>query len=131
MAYEISPYSVKITLVAGADLSAAQYTFVKVNGSGQAVACAAITDIPVGVLQNAPLIGQEAEVLVSGGTKVKAAAAATTPTLIGTNATGLAQAIVAGTATTVYVAGQYLTAPGAANEFVTAIVDCTAPGRAS
>lgn len=131
MAYEISPYSFKITLVAGADLSGAQYTFVKLNSSGQAVACAAVTDIPVGVLQNAPLSGQECEVLVSGGTKIKAAASATLPALIGTNASGLAQAIVAGTATTVYTAGQYLTAPGAANEIATAVIDCTAPGRAA
>ena len=38
MAYEISNYSVKVTLVAGADLSALQYTFVKLDSSGQAVA---------------------------------------------------------------------------------------------
>jgi hypothetical protein len=37
MAYEISNYSVKVTLVAGADLSALQYTFVKLNSSGEAV----------------------------------------------------------------------------------------------
>ena len=43
MAYEISNYSVKVTLVAGADLSALQYNFVKINSSGQAVACAAAT----------------------------------------------------------------------------------------
>ena len=75
MAYEISNYSVKVTLVAGADLSALQYNFVKINSSGQAVACAAATDIPVGVLQNAPTSGQEAEVLIVGGTKIVAGAA--------------------------------------------------------
>jgi hypothetical protein len=31
MAYEISNYTLKITLVAGADLSAAQYKFVKIS----------------------------------------------------------------------------------------------------
>jgi hypothetical protein len=70
MAYEISNYSVKVTLVAGADLSAKQYTFVKLNSSGEAIAAAAATDIPIGVLQNAPTSGQEAEVLVVGGTKL-------------------------------------------------------------
>ena len=43
MAYEISNYSVKVTLVAAADLSALQYTFVKLNSSGQAAAVAAAT----------------------------------------------------------------------------------------
>jgi hypothetical protein len=74
MAYEISNYSVKVTLVAGADLSALQYTFVKLNSSGEAIAVAAATDVPIGVLQNAPTSGQEAEVLVVGGTKLVASA---------------------------------------------------------
>jgi hypothetical protein len=44
-----------------------QYTFVKLNSSGEAIAVAAATDVPIGVLQNAPTSGQEAEVLVVGG----------------------------------------------------------------
>jgi hypothetical protein len=105
MAYEISNYSVKVTLVAGADLSALQYNFVKINSSGQAVACAAATDIPVGVLQNAPTSGQEAEVLIVGGTKIVAGAAIGEGALVGTGSTGKAVALVAGTDTTKYVVG--------------------------
>ena len=50
MAYEIANSAVKITLVAGADLSAKQYYFVKINSSGEAVACSGATDKPIGVL---------------------------------------------------------------------------------
>jgi hypothetical protein len=86
MAYEISNYSVKVSLVAGADLSTKQYTFVKLDSSGQAVAAAAATDIPIGVLQNAPTSGQEAEVLIVGGTKIVAGAAIGEGALVGTSA---------------------------------------------
>lgn len=131
MAYEISNYCVKITLVAGADLSAKQYTFVKLNASGQAVAAAAATDIPIGVLQNAPTSGVEAEVLVSGGTKIVAGAAIGEGALIGTSATGKAVALVAGTDTTKYVVGTLLTESAADGNIVTAVVNCAAPGRAA
>ena len=52
MAYESNAYALKITLVAGADLSSAQYKFVKLDSNGAAVVCSAVTDVPVGVLQN-------------------------------------------------------------------------------
>jgi hypothetical protein len=87
MAYEINPYALKITLVAGADLSAAQYKFVKLNSSGQAVLCSAVTDRPIGVLQNNPTSGLEAEVTVSGGTKVVAGGTVAIGNAVGTNAT--------------------------------------------
>jgi hypothetical protein len=124
MAYEISNYSVKITLVAGADLSALQYTFVKLNSSGEAVAVAAATDVPIGVLQNAPTSGQEAEVLVVGGTKLVASALN-----LGTTAAGRA-ATLAVSDTTKYVLGVYVTAPGGNGEICTAIINCANPTRA-
>lgn len=131
MAYEIANSAVKITLVAGADLSAAQYKFVKLNGSGQAVVCAAATDRPIGVLQNAPGSGQEAEVTVVGGTKVVAGAAVSIGAAIGTNASALAASKTVGTDTTNYVAGVALTAAGAANEVITAVINCASAGRAA
>ena len=131
MAYEISNYSVKVTLVAGADLSALQYNFVKINSSGQAVACAAATDIPVGVLQNAPTSGQEAEVLVVGGTKIVAGAAIGEGAQVGTGSTGKAVALVAGTDTTKYVAGTLLTESAADGNIVTAVINCATPHRAA
>jgi hypothetical protein len=131
MAYEISNYSVKVTLVAGADLSTKQYTFVKLDSSGQAVAASGATDIPIGVLQNAPTSGQEAEVLIVGGTKIVAGAAIGEGALVGTGATGKAVALVAGTDTTKYVVGTLLTESAADGNIVTAVINCANPGRAA
>ena len=131
MAYEFSNYSVKVTLVAGADLSTKQYYFVKLNSSGQAILCAAATDAPIGVLQNAPTSGQEAEVLIVGGTKLVASAAITLPAQIGTASTGKAAAYVAGTGTTNYVAGALISAAGADADVVTAVINCANPHRAA
>ena len=131
MAYEISNYSVKVTLVAAADLSALQYTFVKLNSSGEAAACASATDIPIGVLQNAPTSGQEAEVLVVGGTKIVAGAAIGEGALVGTSSAGKAVALVAGTDTTKYVVGTLLTEPAADGNIVAAVINCANPGRAA
>lgn len=131
MAYEISNYSVKVTLVAGADLSAAQYKFVKLNASGQAVVCSGATDLPIGVLQNDPASGAEAEVLVVGGTKIIAGAAIGEGAQIGTSAAGKAVALTAGSDTTKYVAGALLTESGADGDIVTAVINCANPHRAA
>lgn len=131
MAYEISNYSVKITLVAAADLSAKQYTFVKLDANGKVAAAAAATDIPIGVLQNSPIAEQEAEVLVVGGTKIVAGAAIGEGSLIGTSATGKAVALVAGTDTTKYVVGTVLTESAADGNIVTVVINCANPGRAA
>ena len=131
MAYEINLYSLKITLVAGADLSSDQYKFVKLNSSGEAVLCAAATDKPIGVLQNAPSSGQEAEVVVSGGTKIKTAAGIAVAALVGTGSAGTADAKTPGTDTTEFVVGTMIVATANANEIGTAVVNCAAPARAA
>ena len=131
MAYEISNYSVRITLKAGADLSTSQYKFVKLDSSGNAVACSGATDQPIGVLQNNPASGKEAAVLVSGGTKIVAAGSTSIGATIGTGASATAVALTAGTDTTKYAVGRALTAAGAAGEIITAVIDCAAAGRAA
>jgi hypothetical protein len=130
MAYEISNYSVKVTLVAAADLSAKQYHFVKLDNNGKAAAVTAITDVPVGVLQNAPTAGQEAEVLVSGGTKLVAGELLALPAFLSTTNAGRADKIAV-TDTTQYVVAQALTASGADGEVITAVVNCANPTRAN
>lgn len=130
MAYEINPNALKITLVAGADLSAAQFKFVKLNASGQAILCAAATDKPIGVLQNAPTSGQEAEVTVIGGTKVVLGGSVTEGAAVGTNASGVGVALTVGTDTTKYVVGQALT-EGASGEVITVVINCASAGRAA
>lgn len=121
----------KISLVAGADLSAKQYYFVKLNSSGQAVVCAAVTDIPVGILQNTPASGSVAEITVVGVSKVSSDAGLTAGNQIGTSADGQAAAYVAGTDTTKYIVGQMLTTTGAAAVIGTAVINCVAPHRAA
>jgi hypothetical protein len=130
MAYQISNYSVKVSLVAGADLSGSQYKFVKLNSSGQVVAVAAATDRPIGVLQNDPTSGKIAEVLIVGGTKLVLGGTVAAAAVVSPNASGAGVAIVAGTDTTKYDCGSALTG-GASGEIVTAVINCANPGRAA
>jgi len=128
MAYKGSqPF--KITLEAGADLSSSQYNFVKLNSSGKAVECAAVTDKPVGVLQNNPISGQAAEIVVVGLTKVSTNAALAIGDLVGTSSDGQAAAYVAGTDTTKYVVGQAMVTSGGADEITTIMVNCASLHR--
>lgn len=125
--------TIVVSYTAGADLSALQYTFVKLNASGQVVAVAAATDIAIGVLQNIPKSGQLASVVVVGGTKVVASAAITLPAIIGTTASGQAVKLVPGTDITKFVLGQAegpQGVAGAANDLITIFVNCTTPSRA-
>lgn len=131
MAYEISNYAVRITLPAGADLSTKQYYFVKINSSGQAVLPDAATDRPIGVLQNNPVSGGEASVLVVGGTKVVASASIDEGVVIGTNNAGKADAKTPGTDTTEYVVGTVILAAGGDNQIATAVINCASPARAA
>lgn len=131
MAYTISNYSVKLTLVAAADLSAKQYHFVKLDANGKAAVIAADTDRPIGVLQNAPESGEEAEVLVVGGTKLQASAAIDEGAILGTTSAGEAVTRVVSTDSTKYILGTAVTAAGADNELFTAVVNCASSARAA
>lgn len=82
-------------LRAGADLSSKQYHFVKLDGSGLVVACSATTDVPIGILQNAPdgTYNKAAVVACGGTSKLAAGGALATPgTALGTKNDGRAQA---------------------------------------
>lgn len=130
MAYEISNYTLKISLEAGADLSAAQYKFVKIS-SGKAVLCSGATDIPIGVLQNSPTSGQEASITVAGGTKLVAGAAIAAGVVIGTSSTGKADAKVVVTDNTEYAVGVVILASAADADILTAVINCASPNRAA
>jgi len=119
----------RISLEAAADLSALQYYFVKVDANGKAAVCAAVTDIPCGVLQNKPTSGQAAEITVAGETKVSSDAALTAANVIGTAADGQAAAYAAGSDTTKYLVGQMLVSTGGADVIGTAIINCAGIGR--
>ena len=59
-----------LSFVAGADLSAKQYTLVKLDTDGTLIASTASTDFSIGVLQNKPQAGETAAVSVAGLSKV-------------------------------------------------------------
>jgi hypothetical protein len=121
--------------VAAADLSnvSNQFTFVKLDVNGQVVPIAAATDVPIGVLQNYPKLGGTAEVVIIGGTKLKASAAiaVTGGALLGTTATGTAVKLVPGTDITKYILGVADISASAAGDVIGAIVNCASPSRAA
>lgn len=123
MAYE-SPQINFGQFTASADLSAKQYYFVKMSGETTVTVCAAVTDKPIGVLQNKPASGEQAIVCVFGQSKVSADATLATGDVIGTSADGQAQPISLGSETTVHVCGQALGA-GAAGTLQTAFINIT------
>lgn len=117
---------------AAADLSAKQYHFVKLDANGDVVACSAITDIPYGVLQNAPTLGQTAEVMRQGISKIVSDGVIAVGSLIGTSADAQADAIAAGTDTTVYAVARYIgNAAAAAGDIISCDLDCLVPKRAA
>lgn len=74
MAWE-EPGTYKLSAKALLTLVAKQYCFITLNTSGEAIAISADTDLPVGVLQNTPAAGQQAEIMLRGVTKLKGNAA--------------------------------------------------------
>lgn len=129
--YEVPGFKLG-TLKAGADLSSTgQYRFVTLDANGDVVLCSAITDEPVGVLQNDPGLGEEAEVMVTGVTKLEADSAIAIGDELGTSADGQADTIASGTDTTVYKVGKALQAASGAGVIFAALIDCFAPSRAA
>ena len=127
----------------------AQYTFVKVNASGQADLIAAQTDIAIGVIQNAPFVisqgssqagGGVGEITVIGATKCRAGGTitlgASTPgnalvisvssSLVGTAVQSSTFVSTAGASNGKTVVGQALTS-AATGDLFKAIVNCTLP----
>jgi hypothetical protein len=129
MAYEIPGFS--FSAPAGAAISQANvFKFVKLNSSGQVILCAAVTDIPCGVVQTpAASTGDAVNVMALGISKVQGDADLTKGNQIGSSADGQAAAYVAGTDTTKYIVGQVLEDNTAAGGLITALINCIAPAR--
>jgi hypothetical protein len=64
-----------VSIPAGADLSALQFTAVKFGTGFTVVSATAATDIVIGILMNKPVSGEPAEVAISGIAKCKAGGA--------------------------------------------------------
>lgn len=116
---------VDLTFPANADLSAKQYLFVKLVTGGKVDVCAAVTDKPIGVLQNKPTLGQAANVRIFGITKVVFAGTSAIGDALGTDAAGKAATYTAPVATnpTKYIVAQG-TVAAVANDVAQAFVDC-------
>lgn len=128
-AYEESQMKIG-TLKAAADLSAKQYHLVKLASATTVNVCSAITDIPIGVLQNKPESGEVAEITFIGVTKIVADGTIAAGNNLGTSADGQADAIAAGTDTTVRLVGTAIGAASAGETF-TALINCAGAGRAA
>lgn len=131
MAYEIPGF--EITLEASGDLSTKQYYFVKLDTNGRVAVCTAVTDNPIGILQDKPAaIGRACRVMVSGVSKVSSDADLAKADYVGPAADGQAAKYVHGTDTTKYIVGQVLLDGGAAGELSSILFDCMgAQGRAA
>jgi hypothetical protein len=146
MAWEQNPYAVKVTLVAGADLSTKQFTFVKLDGNAitgtpSAISAAAATDYVIGVLQNQPKVVAtgivsgatsynygEAEVTLSGITKVVAGANNIgIGNRLSVDSSGRAVPVTAINASaTKYIFGTALAASSATGDIITMVVNTAA-----
>ena len=93
MAYEESLRN--ITLIAGADLSTRQYSFVSIDANGNAALTTAGAQAD-GVVQDNPQSGEAAAVGVRGISKVKCGGNITRGSLVAAGANGLAVAATSG-----------------------------------
>ncbi len=117
MAYE-SPAIDLGTLTAAADLSDKQYYFVKLASATTVNVCSAITDLPIGILQNKPdASGKQAVVRIFGISKASADGTITAGRWISTSADSQAAGITPGSDTTQYVMGQAIQAASAGETF--------------
>ena len=114
-------------LIAGEDMTAAQYYIVKLSAANTVIVCDGATDVPIGVLQNAPDSGEAATVCSAGVTKISSNEAFTFGWLVGTSSDGQADRKIWATDTTEYIIGQAITASGAAAGLITAYIDCAVP----
>lgn len=107
------------TFKAAASLTTKQFYFVKLTAADTVNVCAATTDMPIGVLQNAPASGGAAVVRLLGISKVSADTTWSQGAAIGTSADGQG---VTKTTGTHYVMGTALEASTAANELVPCLI---------
>lgn len=128
MAYELPLFKLA-GLRAAADLSACQYHFVEITGDGVVNVCNAITDVPIGVLQNKPVQGATCEIVAIGVTKVVTEENLSAGQLVSTNANGHAILCEPGTDLTVYIAGTALE-DSTSGETTSIFVNLGAPARA-
>lgn len=123
MAFQSSPV-LDFSFKAAEDLRNYQYCFVKINTSGQAALIDGASELPDGVLQNAPNTGEEATVRMLGISKVVANAGLAIGTFIkaefvsGSDCGKAADS----TATTNLIMGRVIGASGAEDDLCSVIL---------
>jgi hypothetical protein len=112
-------------LKAGESLATYQYCFVTLSAAGTVTHCSGITIRPIGILQNNPASGEEAEVVCFGITKVKAneILAVGDSICVGAVSSPLGQANKAGVGAATPNLGTVLLG-GAAHSTITVTVNC-------
>lgn len=119
------------TAASAMSAASAQFCIVKLVAGG-VCPVDANTDVPLGVLQNSPALGEPAVVALSGETKIRASGTDLTKgQRIAGDSTGRALAVVAGTSTGFYPVGVVLSVDAADNDggLVSAVIDCRNPAR--
>lgn len=86
------------TFTAGADLSSLQYRFVKLSGANTVTVCGN-GEVPIGILQNDPESGEQANVMVMGISNLAVHAATSRNDKLGSQANGRGVAVTADTNT--------------------------------
>lgn len=124
MAFEVPGFKLGVLVCGSVSLATKQFCFVKLHTDGTVLICAATTDKPIGILQNKPRIGEACEIMVTGVSKLKMAAASAIDSMIGTDGSGLGAIYVAGTDTTKYLVARVLLANAAASGIASVLVNC-------
>jgi len=81
-----------ISIEAGEDLSSSTEKVVTLNSSGKAIGFSAITNIPAGILKNAPVTGEAAEIAIDGVSRIWLGGTLSPGALVGASAAGKAVA---------------------------------------
>lgn len=115
-----------LSLVAGADLTAARFHIVKLDTQGNVVLCNSADDLPIGILQNAPRKDEVASVRALGVSRLVAGQGVSVGAEYGTNDAG---AGVAKVAAGDIVMGQVLTGTSQSGELMTVTVNCLSLAR--
>jgi hypothetical protein len=140
MAWEKPLLIQSFTAASDMNASTQQYIFVKFAAAAETVLpCTAVADIPIGVLQNLPRQGEQAEVLMLGITKLRVDSTditdvSATSGLVGVSTSARAAILGApgaGAQTTQYLLGRVIDVDGTDNDgaLVTAAINCISPGR--
>lgn len=115
---------------AAADLSDWQFRFVKLDSNGQIAKVSAVTDVPLGILQDKPAAaGRAGAVMLDGMSKVVGGANLAKGDLIGTDNVGRAVAYIPGTDTTKYAVGICRLDNSVAGGLASIEFDCKKPSR--